>query len=148
MSFLNDGKRTIKADVRYDQIYTQLNSKTRMTISEIFYLCVLLGFKNNRKSDEFQSGRKEFRVTYFNESQRSILYAISNEIHEISELSQPENLNEVIKEIQKYSNGGMDILIENVFEDRYRDGSLLDSYSNYDIDILKYIYDELTEVPF
>ena len=42
----------------------------------------------------------------------------------------------------------MELLIENVFKDRYRDGLLQDNYKKYDVDILKYIYDQVTEIPF
>jgi len=148
MNFLSEGKRTIKADEKYEDIYTKLTDKTGMSIHEIFYLCVLLGFKSQYKSDNFTTGRKEFRVTYLNEMQRSILYTIANEFRPLSELTTPEGISEVIKEYQKYSNGGMELLIGNVFKERYRDGLLQDNYKNYDVDILKYIYDQVTEIPF
>lgn len=148
MDFLSEGKRTIKADEKYEDIYTKLTNKTGMSIHEIFYLCVLLGFKSQYKSDDFTAGRKEFRVTYLNETQRSILYTIANEFKPLSELTTSEANSEVIKEYQKYSNGGMELLIENVFKDRYRDGLLQDNYKKYDVDILKYIYDQVTEIPF
>lgn len=148
MDFLSEGKRTIKADEKYEDIYTKLTNKTGMSIHEIFYLCVLLGFKSQYKSDGFTAGRKEFRVTYLNETQRSILYTIANEFKPLSELTTPEAISEVIKEYQKYSNGGMELLIENVFKDRYRDGLLQDNYKKYDVDILKYVYDQVTEIPF
>lgn len=148
MDFLSEGKRTIKADEKYEDIYTKLTDKTGMSIHEIFYICVLLGFKSQYKSNDFTPGRKEFRVTYLDETQRSILYTIANEFRPLSELTIPEIISEVIKEYQKLSNGGMELLIENVFKDRYREGLLQDNYAKYDVDILKYIYEQVTEIPF
>lgn len=148
MNFLSEGKRTIKADVRYEDIYTKLSEKTDMTISEIFYLCVLIGFHSKRKSNDFIVGRKELRVTYLDETQKSVLYAIANGLKPLSELTGAEAINTVIREYQKYSNGGMDILIEDVFKDRYQDGILQSSYTKYEIDILKYVYENITELPF
>lgn len=148
MSFLSEGKRTIKADERYENIYTKLTERTGMNIPEIFYLCVLLGFKNQRQSTEFTAGRKELRVSYFDENQRAILYTIANEHHSLTEFSDAEKVSQIIRGFQKYSNGGMEILIEEVFKDRYREGSLQDSYPKYDVDILKFLYDQITEIPF
>ncbi len=148
MNFLSEGKRTIKADERYEDIYTKLSEKTDMNNPEIFYLCVLIGFHSKRKSDDFIIGRKEVRVSYFDEKQRSILYAIANEFVPLSELTDIETTNLVIKEYQKYSNGGMEILIEAVFKNRYKNGILQDSYTKYEVDILKYIYEQITEIPF
>lgn len=148
MNFLSEGKRTIKADERYEDIYTKLSEKTGMNIPEIFYLCVLIGFHSKRKSDDFITGRKELRVAYFDETQRSILYAIASEFKPLPELNDTETINSVIKEYQKYSNGGMEILIENVFKDRYKKWILQDNYTKYEVDLLKYVYEKTTEVPF
>lgn len=148
MDFLTEGKRTIKADVMHEEVYQQLNEKTGMGIAEIFYFCVLLGFKNQHQSTEFRAGRKEFRVTYLDETQRSILYAIANEKVPLIELNTQEKIKEVIFDYQKYSNGGMEILIQKVFKNHYINGSLDNTYDDYDLDLIRYMYDNLNEMPF
>ncbi|GBD61698.1 hypothetical protein [Tetragenococcus halophilus] len=148
LNFLSEGKRLIKVDEKYEDIYTTLTEKTGLAIHEIFYLCTLLGFKSQQKSEEFIGGRKEFRVSYLEETQRSVLYAIANETIKLSELTTSDAINSVIKEYQRYSNGGMEILIENVLNNHYKDGRLQENYTKYDIDILKYIYDQLIAIPF
>lgn len=148
MNFLMEGKRTIKADERYENIYTVLNEKIGMSIGEIFYLCVLLGFKYRKKGENFIAGRKEFRVTYLGENQRSILYAIANESLSLVKLNTSEKINSIIHDYQLYSNGGMEILIDDVFRSHYINGHLNPNYNNYDIDLVKYIYDQLLNIPF
>lgn len=151
MGFLDDASRTIKADVKYENIYTVLNKNTGLRIQDIFYLCVLVGFKEHKKSEEFQLGRKEFRVSYLEEIPRSILYAIANEVKPLTELSTeatPESYNQIVKEFQLYSNGGMELLLSRVFKEKYHNGTLQENYDDYDIDILKYLYDQINEIPF
>ncbi|CRH20589.1 hypothetical protein ACN6J9_06570 [Carnobacterium maltaromaticum] len=148
MKFLTEGNRTIKADAKYEDIYQQLNEKTGMGIAEIFYLCVLIGFKNQRKSEGFITGRKEFRVTYLDETQRSVLYAIANEQTPLVDLNTAEKIKQTISEYQKYSNGGMEILIEEVFKNNCIKGHLNESYKDYDVDMICYVYDQLNEMPF
>ncbi|MGP6145716.1 hypothetical protein [Jeotgalibaca sp. A122] len=151
MKFLEEGSRTIKADEKYEHIYTKLNEKTGLKIQDIFFLCVVLGYKNQRTSSDFQVGKKELRVTYLSETQRSILYAIGGNLEEINILQNPTDkdaIAKVIREYQKYSNGGMEILIERVLKNNFNGNQLSDSYANYDVDLLKFVYSELSAIPF
>jgi hypothetical protein len=50
--------------------------------------------------------------------------------------------------LEAYAEGGMDILIEEVFGHRL-DGNRLDTtYGEYEVDVLSYIYGDSIEVPF
>lgn len=148
MSFLSEGKRTIKTDEKYESVYQVLSDKTGMSIAEIFFFCVLIGKRSETKSMDFKPGMKEFRPSYFTETQRGVMYGIADTIIPITEIDTPEKVNEIIREYQLLSNGGMEIIISEVLKDRYKDGQLDEKYDGYSIDLMKYLYSKLNAVPF
>lgn len=151
MSFLSDGKRVIVLDRRYDEHYQVLQDELGMDISKLFYLCFLLGYRNGRKKEDFQPGKKQFRSAYLSEDQRAVLYTIAEEISDyelFKNMKDTEMIQSIIKEFQIYSSGGMDILLEEVFSAQLVNGYLNPAYKNYDYDLLCYLYDKIEEVPF
>lgn len=151
MDFLSEGKRLIKIDEKYEYHYDKIQEKTDLDISKIFYLCLLLGYLNGRKTDTFKPGRKEFRVSYLNDDQRAVFYTIANDITNselLKHFGEAEMITKIIREYQNYSNGGMEILLENVFEPNMINGQFNDAHTNYDLDLMSYLYDQLVQVPF
>ncbi|MEM5687269.1 hypothetical protein AAHB49_16190 [Bacillus cereus] len=60
----------------------------------------------------------------------------------------PEFRKEARKIIEEYAEGGMDILVEEVFKEKWNGIKLDAKYDNYDVDIMKYLIANLNKVPF
>lgn len=153
MDFLST-KIIIKTDQRYSEYYSDINHFSGLDTASIFLMCVIIGYKANKMSDDLKFGdkSKEFRGEYFDDIGKSILYTIADNITDgkmFDDWDDDSLKNEIIKKFQRYSNAGMDILINDAFSDNMTDGKFRESYDNYDLDLTKYLYDGLNvKVPF
>ncbi len=114
-------------------------------------ICASLGFKHNKRAPRENQGR-EFRSNYLNTNQRATAYSIILSDPEIGknieQFEDPEFKRKARKHLEEYAEGGIEILIDEVFGSRW-DGNKLDpNYSEYEIDILSYIYSDVKAVPF
>lgn len=151
MSFLADSKRLIVLDQRYDHHYDFLQKELDMDVAKLFFLCLLLGYKSGRKKEDYKAGRKQFRTSYLSEEQRAIMYTIGEEIcdHQFfKNVTDPNLITKIVKEYQLYSSGGMEILLEDVFNTQLINDQLNPAYKNYDYDLLCYLYAKLEVAPF
>lgn len=151
MSFLDKGGSTVKADVKHEQVYDLLHEKLDLEIHNIFFVSFVIGYLKGKKSEDFTAGRKEFRVTYLDEKQKSIMYTIGNEMVDGEFFRDPQNgdlIRKIIREYQLYATAGMDIIINEIFDDFSIGGQLNPTIADYDIEFIKYLYDELNIAPF
>ena len=150
MDFLQE-QALLYSSQRYENIYFHFNEAYGIKYHEFFLLCATIGFKNNRLEAFTKKGR-EFRTNYFNTKQKVSFYTMllcDNELgRDLEAFSDPEFISMARKKIQFYAEGGMSILVESVFKSRF-DGHYLDeTYTDYDVDVLMYINDQATTVPF
>ena len=136
---------------KYQEIYIHFNNKFNIKYHELFLICASIGSKNNKKLPLNSQGR-EFRSNYLNSNQRAAIYSIlladPQQGKNIEQFDDPEFRRVARKKLEEYAEGGMDILVEEVFANRW-DGNKLDSsYSEYDVDLLGYIYADSQAVPF
>jgi len=136
---------------KYEEIYIYFNNEFDIKYPDLFLLCASLGFKKDRKKRIVEQGR-EFRTNYLNSRQKATAYSILLSDTEIGKNIEAFESNEfrlkARKKLEDYAEGGMEILTEEVFGYRW-DGNKLDStYSEYEVDLLSYIYADSNEIPF
>lgn len=150
MDFLSD-QALLYTSKKYEEIYFYFNTKFEVKYQDLFLLCASLGFKKDRKGPVGERGR-EFRTNYLNTRQKAAAYSIilsDEELGRNIEAFETENFPRIArKRLEEYAEGGMEILIKEVFG-RHWDGNQLDkSYTEYEVDLLSYIYADSNEVPF
>lgn len=66
----------------------------------------------------------------------------------IEEFENPDYRLAARKKLESYAEGGMEILVEDVFKRRFDGYKLDESYTEYEVDIVSYLYMDVNEVPF
>lgn len=150
MDFLTE-QALLYTSKRFEEIYFHLNTKYDMKYQELFLLCATLGFKKDRKKIIGERGR-ELRTNFFKLKQKATVYSIILNDSELGKnieaFEEDEFPKKARKRLEEYAEGGMEILVEEVFGSRW-DGNQLDkNYSEYEVDLLSYIYGDSKEVPF
>ncbi|MFD1707362.1 hypothetical protein ACFSCZ_11530 [Siminovitchia sediminis] len=150
MDFLMD-QALLYTSKKYEEIYIYFNNKLDIKYQDLFLLCASIGFKNNRKTPREGRGR-EFRTNYLNSQQKTAAYSIILSDPELGRNIEAFETSEfklkARKRLEEYAEGGMDLLVEEVFGHRW-DGNTLDpTYSEYEVDVIGYIYADAHEVPF
>ena len=150
MDFLSE-QALLYTSKKYEPIYIHLNSKYDIKYQDIFLLCASLGFKKNREQTVEDRGR-ELRTNFFKTDQKAAIYSIilsDQEIgRDIEEFEKPEFRLRSRKKLERYAEGGMSVLVEEVFGIRWDGHKLDESYKEYEVDIVSYLYTDLNEVPF
>lgn len=151
MGFLQEAEMLIYSSQKFEDIYMKINKDLKITYKNIFLLCAALGARSGRTEPVTKRGR-EFRASYFNESEENLVYTIvlNNEKNgkNIELFNDPEFRKEARKIIEQYSEGGMNILVEEVFKEKWNGIKLDEKYDNYEVDIMKYLIANLNKVPF
>ena len=151
MSFLQEPGLLIYASEQYDDIYMRMNKDFKMSYKNIFLLCAALGARKGERVP-FEKRGREFRGTYLNEEEEQLAYAIILNDEEngknIEVFDDPEFRSEGRRILQEYAEGGMSILVENVFKEKWNGIRLDPRYDNYGVDMMKYLLAELNQVPF
>lgn len=150
MDFLMD-QAILHTSKKYEEIYIHFKEKYDIKYQELFLTCASIGFKRNRQEKPDGAGR-EFRTNYFNSKQKTAAYSIILSDMELGRNIEAFESGEfrlnARKKLESYAEGGMDILVEEVFGHRW-DGNRLDpTYGEYEVDVLSYIYGDAIEVPF
>lgn len=150
MDFLRE-QGLIYTSKKYEEIYIFLKERYDISYDQLFTLCAVVGFKNNRASERESRGR-EFRGSYLKRDNKASLYSIilSDEDlgKQIDSFDKNEYQKECIKKLEKYAEGGMEILVEEVFRGKWGASKLDERYDEYIIDIISYIYEKSIELPF
>jgi hypothetical protein len=151
MSFLQDSGLLLYASEKYDDIYMRINREFKISYKNIFLLCATLGARKGVRLPLEKRGR-EFRGTYLNEEEEQLAYVIilndEKSGKNIEALNDPEFRVTGRNKLQEYAEGGMSILVDNVFNQRWNGLALDPRYDDYGVDIMKYLVAELNQVPF
>lgn len=151
MDFLQESEMIIYSSQKYEEIYIKINKDSKITYKNIFLLCAALGAHKGRVKSLDKTGR-EFRASYLKENEKNLVYSIilndETDGKNIELFKEPEFRNKARRIIQEYAEGGMDVLVEEVFKEKWNGSKLYEKYDNYDVDIMKYLMATLKEVPF
>lgn len=136
---------------KYENIYILLNKEYDMAYHKLFLLCASLGARKGCNEAITVKGR-EFRSNYFSNDERNLSYSIilNDEAKgkDLEKFNDDQFHAEARKILENYAEGGMSILVEEVFREKW-DGIKLDEvYKNYPVDILDYVVTTLKDVPF
>lgn len=150
MDFLRE-QGLIYTSKKYEEIYIFLKDRYDISYDQTFTLCAAIGFKNNRCLERESKGR-EFRGSYLKRDNKASLYSIILNDEElgkqIDSFDRVEYQKECIKKLEKYAEGGMEVLVEEVFRGKWGHNKLDERYDEYIIDIISYVYEKSIELPF
>lgn len=150
MNFLSE-QQIMFTSKRYEPIYKTLNKLLEIKYHDLFILCAALGFKNDRKISIDERGR-EFRSNYLSREQKSTAYSIilndSKLGKQLDRFEERDFVKEARKTLEEYAEGGMQVLVDEVFGSKWTGKLLDDSYKEYEVDIISYIYSQSIEMPF
>lgn len=151
MDFLSQKQMLIFTSKKYEPIYMLLNKEYDFPYHKLFILCASLGASKGKASELDGKGR-EFRSNYFNNDERNLIYSIilNDEMRgkNIEKFNESSFHAEARNIIENYAEGGMDILVEEVFKEKWDNHQLDSKYKDYHMDILKYVLANLKEIPF
>ncbi|WP_461205027.1 hypothetical protein [Clostridium sp. DL1XJH146] len=136
---------------KYETIYKYLNENLGIKYHELFTLVASIGFVNDRQI-KFEKRGREFRSNYLNNQQKASIYSIilnDPELGKQIEMFNDKNFNlQCRKKLEEYAEGGMEILVEEVFKNKWNGTSLDSDYDEYDVDIMSYFLEYTMKVPF
>ena len=139
--------RSKKYEVKYEYFFKNKS----FSVSELFTLCAVIGFINNIRVPYDDKG-KDTRSEYFSDKDLMKIYVImikSNDINAtIDDFSDINFIKDKFKIIEEYAEGGMKILVDEVFKGNWNGSELSRNYKKYEIDILSYINEIRNRVPF
>ncbi|MBU0903577.1 MAG: hypothetical protein KKF57_00155 [Firmicutes bacterium] len=150
MDFLSE-QALLYTSKEYEQIYIHFNEKYKIKLHDLFLLFASIGAKNG-KAVEFTGKGREMRTNYFNSDQRDLAYTIilNDELtgKDIDRFTDKDFFAEARKLLERYAQGGLIIIVEEVFKSRWNGVKLDEDYKDYEIDMLSYVYGSLNDVPF
>lgn len=136
---------------KYENIYMLLNQEYDFAYHRLFLMCAALGARRSYSLPVEEKGR-EFRSNYFNSNERNLAYSIilNNESQgkDLDRFNDKAFYAEARKLLENYAEGGMEILVIEVFKEKWNGIKLDETYKNYPIDILNYVIATLKAVPF
>lgn len=137
---------------KYEAIYVILASEKHIfKMGELFTLCVSLGFKHNNLVP-FEKKGSEMRSEQFKENHLTALYSIMINSPlikaELDSFRDYDFIKNAFKIIEQYAEGGMEILCREVFEKNWNGYELAEDYEYYDVDLLRFIYEDYKEGSF
>ncbi|MCI1985270.1 MAG: hypothetical protein LKJ69_01765 [Lactobacillus sp.] len=120
MADLFDGKIDIHLDDRYSTDYeTIANNLTALKIADVYFLCLILGYRSGRSIPADNLKGKEFRPSYFTSLQRNLLYGFALNLPTVKpeDLTNEAQIMPIYAQLSGYANGGMQWLRDRVFSD-------------------------------
>lgn len=151
MKFLQGSQIIFYSSQKYEEIYYRMSKDLKMGYKEVFLLCAALGAKNVKKSQLEKRGR-EFRASYLNDEEANLLYTIllndTSVGKNIDAFNDSDKQVEMKKTLEQYAEGGMDVLVEEIFKEKWNGVQLDEKYDTYSVDMLKYVIASLNAVPF
>src|SRR5690625_2317409 len=134
MSFLQESQIIFYTSQKYEEIYRRINEDLNMGYKYVFLLCAALGAKNGRKAPIEKRGR-EFRASYLNSEEEHLIYSIilNDETigKNIDAFDDREQQAEMKRLVEQYAEGGMELLVEQVFKEKWNGIKLDEGYDNY-----------------
>lgn len=150
----------------YAPFYDMLKDNLDVQAIDIFYVTMLLGYKNNKQRKITKENQPDVvratetsKVTQvrtnYNNDYHPVMYALMEEISGFQFFSDynDEKLKHNIEELNNYANGGMDLLIEEVLQDYLTESgqrNVMREKSDLVERVIQFLYDQLNnnEVPF
>lgn len=134
---------------KYDNIYTLFVDKKKIFLNraEMFTFLAIVGYKNGRRTP-IDKKSTEMRSEHIKPKELVPLMTIMfNEFdNDFSKFENYDLVKEKMGIIQEYAEGGMDILCEKAFDGFWDGRSLKEDYDEYEIDIARFVYDELENI--
>lgn len=150
MDFLSE-QASLYTSKEYEQIYIFFNEQNKIKFQDLFLFFASVGAKKG-KAVPFTGKGREMRTNYFNRDQKDLTYTIilNDEIRgkNIERFTERDFYSEARKLLEEYAQGGLSIIIEEVFKSRWNGFKLDEKYKDYEIDMLSYVYGTMNEVPF
>lgn len=151
MDFLGDKQIIMYTSKKYEHIYTFFSNTYDMKYHSLFLICAAIGAKSGKLSPVAERSR-EFRSNYFSLDERNLIYTLilndENKGKDLERFNDSEFHAEARKVIENYAEGGMEILVEEVFREKWDGNRLDEKYKNYQVDLMSYILATLKDVPF
>jgi hypothetical protein len=152
MDFLTH-QRILKSSKRFSDIYEHLNKNYSIKYHELFVLAAVIGFVNDKKVDVIDKNEGiGWRSNYLNNSQKASVYSIilndKDEGKAIENFEKNEYWVKYTNLLEQYAEGGMEILVNDVFKNKWFNNHLSEDYTEYDIDIIKYALALEKNIPF
>lgn len=148
---LLNSQMIIYSSKRYEEIYKFFNEKYAYKYAQLFLLCASIGARRGSKIELDGHGR-EFRSNYLETEERRLAYTIILNDEEfgknIENFGNKEFYSVARNLLEKYAEGGMDILVNEVFKEKWSGQKMDDTYDGYIFDLLSYTLTTLEDVPF
>ena len=150
MDFLNEQK-IFYTSKKNENIYIFFQNKYKISYDELFTLAAVIGYKNNMRSAFTEHGR-EFRSNYLKRNKKAAIYSIILNDQQLGKQINKFDDNEYVlqckKILEEYAEGGIEYLLSNVFCKKWDGIQLDDSYDDYLVDVMSYVYQEFVNDPF
>lgn len=150
MDFLT-GQRLLYTSEKYTNIYDHFRENYTIKTAELFLICMTIGFHKGEKVKREGKG-SEFRSNYFSTRQRASVYTIlltdKDLGKNVDNFEDSEFQLKAVRAIEDYAEAGMATLINEVFLHKWDGNKLDDSYKEYEVDVLSYVYNLTDETPF
>lgn len=136
---------------KYEPIYIHFNQEYKVGYKDLFLVCASLGAKEGNRSEADKGGR-EFRSSFFSEKEKKLAYTIIINDEKVGKnldsFNSPDFPKEARKLLEEYAEGGMDVLVEKVFKDKWNGHKLDSNYDNYAVDMMQFVLATIKDVPF
>jgi len=110
------GDIRVKTSNQYKHLYNELKNFAVGDMHELFFLCVCLAYRANKKKVLGTNGEDRFWSKTITPEEYACFYAIMLEENEM-DLEAIKDDKIVLAEIEKYANAGMEILLEEFLSD-------------------------------
>lgn len=141
----------VNVDKCYDDLYDVLTgrtSKCKVFDNQIslFIFAASIGHKRKIAKDIIQQSDNAIHCQPISEEQLATLFSImvsdENLGGDLNYFLDNEYLSKGLRLAEKYAQAGMEVLCDEVFEDRWNGSTLSKEYSDYGADLLRFIYTE------
>lgn len=140
----------------YEDVYQVLVDDDKCKIFDdrisLFIFTLAVGYKRNTSKDILIRSGNPVHSRRMTESQLATLYSIVINDETIGKKFESflndDFLSKCLKLIEKYAQGGIEILCEEVFEKKWNGSTLSREYNEYDVDLLRFIHTERISDPF
>lgn len=130
MTSLFSGEKDIKTDSRYVDDYVALTQKDlNMTTGDVYFLSLIIGYRNDMQVPSEDAKGKEFRPSYFSPLQQDLLYGFALNLPDISveDMTDDKQSKRIYSEFSTYANGGIEWLRAHVFADQLSPGGAINA---------------------
>lgn len=141
----------VNVDRRYDDVYDALSgrsSKCKVFENQIslFVFAASVGYRRNVTNDVIAQSDNAIHCQPISEEQLATLFSImvsdENIGGDMNNFLDTDYLSKGLNLAEKYAQAGMQILCDEVFEERWNGATLSREYGDYGADLLRFVYTE------